>query len=927
MTEKTNKEMQTKKPKTRKTNLWSPFFWVRSIGTKIMLCLMMFFVPLALLLYFFVQSENTSINFGQKEIWGVKYIEPLKDMAYYIPYRQTLVQNYIFGDKKLKSSIEKIDQRIQKSLQKLEEVDAMYGKLLVAKETQLTNGMKEQNKQKNSIDTHERFINLKQEYENLRSKGLNYNIITSNREHQKLSKLSMDLIRQVGDVSNLILDPDLDSYYLMDLSVVKLPKLLKTIGELNLKVTLYLSNKNAQTVNAKADIDILKYKLDELIRETMMSFDTAFMHNPAGNIANLTTRAKYLEVKLGNLLKALNVEILSQYTPLIDSDDFLSVSSKASSQVFDLYTYVNQELIFLLEERISVFEQERNLHLLQSFFFIMLSLLSAVLLIRGISSGLRGVISSFEEIGAGNYNSEIVVNRRDEIGRVQDSLIKMRDDLKNRLEDERAAAEVNARIKQALDNSSTATMVIDANKKVVYINNSLTMLLGKYQNDISVKFSNFNVDDLMGADLNVLLEDSSEFSKILASVEKSIDTEVIIGNICFHLILNPVCNVDKEFIGTIIEWKDRTVEIHIEKEIDQLVQAAAQGDLTDRISLEGKEGFYATLSNSLNSVVDMCQKIIADAVSSLESMAHGNLTRYMVGEYKGDFERLKEDTNMTLDKLVSVITKIRMSSSHMSDVSGDIAKGNNSLAQRTEAQASSLKETAASMDEMTAGIKSNLEKINSARDLVLTAGDKAKEGGEVIVKAVDAMTDLNESSKKIASIINVINDIAFQTNLLALNASVEAARAGEQGRGFAVVAEEVRNLAQRTAKSSKEIESLIQDSSNKVENGVELVNLSGKHLEHIIDAVNQVNDITNEVSKEASEQTDGITQMNTSISQMDGMTQQNAALVEELATAGQSMSGQANDLLQLVNFFKTNKEDLSESNLTNDKNKDNPESN
>jgi methyl-accepting chemotaxis protein len=207
------------------------------------------------------------------------------------------------------------------------------------------------------------------------------------------------------------------------------------------------------------------------------------------------------------------------------------------------------------------------------------------------------------------------------------------------------------------------------------------------------------------------------------------------------------------------------------------------------------------------------------------------------------------------------------------------------------------------MEEMTSTVRQNADNAKVANDLAEETSSKAIQGGEVVNRAVQSMSGINESSKKISDIIGVIDEIAFQTNLLALNAAVEAARAGEQGRGFAVVAGEVRNLAQRSAGAAKEIKDLIRDSVSKVEDGTLLVNESGETLKDIVASVKRVTDMISDIAEASVEQSSGIEQVNKAVTQMDEMTQQNAALVEEASAAGESMAEQANDMRRLLNFF------------------------
>ncbi len=295
------------------------------------------------------------------------------------------------------------------------------------------------------------------------------------------------------------------------------------------------------------------------------------------------------------------------------------------------------------------------------------------------------------------------------------------------------------------------------------------------------------------------------------------------------------------------------------REASEIAAAAAAGDLTKRISLVGKTG-------------------------ALEGLSTG--------------------VNQLLGVMTDVISKVKEAAVEVSRGADEISQGNTNLSQRTEEQASSLEETASSMEEMTSTVKQNADNAGQANQLAVAARDQAEKGGAVVATAIKAMTEINESSKKIADIIGVIDEIAFQTNLLALNAAVEAARAGEQGRGFAVVASEVRNLAGRSATAAKEIKGLIQDSVKKVEEGSNLVTQSGTTLEQIVSAVKKVTDIVAEIAAASQEQSAGIEQVNKAVMQLDELTQQNAALVEEASAASQSMAEQASALSETMSRYE-----------------------
>ncbi len=294
------------------------------------------------------------------------------------------------------------------------------------------------------------------------------------------------------------------------------------------------------------------------------------------------------------------------------------------------------------------------------------------------------------------------------------------------------------------------------------------------------------------------------------------------------------------------------------RESKEVIEAARVNDLTKRVPLDGKTGEIASLCEGINTLLDTMSTVVADIM----------------------------DAATTISNAVA-----------------EISSGTTDLSQRTEQQASNLEETAASMEEMAATVKQNADNAQQANQLAASARVTATDGGEVVGKAVDAMSRIETSSQKISDIISVIDEIAFQTNLLALNAAVEAARAGDAGKGFAVVASEVRSLAQRSSGAAKDIKALIVESGAQVKDGVKLVNDAGTALTEIVGSIKKVADIVSDIASASREQSAGVEEINKAVTQMDEMTQQNSALVEENASATRMLQEQAEAMHSRMSAF------------------------
>jgi methyl-accepting chemotaxis protein len=290
----------------------------------------------------------------------------------------------------------------------------------------------------------------------------------------------------------------------------------------------------------------------------------------------------------------------------------------------------------------------------------------------------------------------------------------------------------------------------------------------------------------------------------------------------------------------------------------------------------------------------------------LAHLAQGDLTINISKPFAPEYEDLRKNFNAAVEALHIAISKVATTSSLIGSTTSETTAATNELSQRTENQAATLEQTAAALDQLTASVRSAAEHAKSVDSSVNIARTEATKNGEVVAQAVNAMGEIEQSSKQMTQVVSVIDDIAFQTNLLALNAGVEAARAGESGKGFAVVASEVRALAQRSAEAAKEISELIENSSRHVQNGTQLVGQAGEALSEIITQVNDISSMTSQIATSAEEQSIGLSEINIGVNQLDQVTQQNAAMVQESLSRGDALTTETEKLSDLIRQFGVN---------------------
>jgi methyl-accepting chemotaxis protein len=459
------------------------------------------------------------------------------------------------------------------------------------------------------------------------------------------------------------------------------------------------------------------------------------------------------------------------------------------------------------------------------------------------------------------------------------------DKVQKSLQDAATAATFNQRIRLSLDSLPVCVTVSNAEALLVHATPPAKELLKLFGG------ASFNTDAFYGNKLSTLFSNADDAARFDQAVRSGETVDMEMQGRKLRLLARPVHNEAGAAIGRITHWIDRTDEIASEQEVSDIVARAAQGDLSGRVNMVGKSGFFANLATAMNQLLATSEGVMTDTARALAALAQGDLTHRIARDYAGLFGEVKNSANATAENLTRVIDEVRSASDALSGAADQVSTTAQSLSQAASEQASSVEQTTASIDVMSASIAQNSDNATATNGMATTTSAEATQGGQAVSQTVSAM-------KQIASKIGIVDDIAYQTNLLALNAAIEAARAGEHGKGFAVVAAEVRKLAERSQLAAKEIGDLAGSSVATAER-------AGRLLDQIVPSIQKTSELVQEIAAASTEQSESVVQIGGAMGQLSQATQQNASASEELAATSEELSAQAEQLQQSIAFFKT----------------------
>ena len=465
------------------------------------------------------------------------------------------------------------------------------------------------------------------------------------------------------------------------------------------------------------------------------------------------------------------------------------------------------------------------------------------------------------------------------------------DHIQQSMQQAASTARTNLRIREALDKCSTAMMIANARQELIYLNDAMRALFGRHDAALKQALPQFNTERLIGQNIDLFHRNPAQQRGMIDQLRAPHHAGIQIGPLHFALSVNPIVDAQGKRVGTVVEWVDRTIEVGIENEVASVVAAASDGDFSPRLALQGKQGFFAKLADSMNLLLQTSERGLNDVSQVLAAFARGDLTQRMAPNYQGLFGQVRDNVDATAGQLTQVLAEVRAAADALTGAADQVNTTAQSLAQAASEQAASVDHSSSSIASISHSIADTSGNAKVTEGMASKASKEAVEGADAVGRTVTAM-------RQIATRISIIDDIAYQTNLLALNAAIEAARAGDHGKGFAVVAAEVRKLAERSQVAAKEIGELAASSVDTAER-------AGSLLADIVPSIQNTSTLVQQITVTSEAQSQSIEQIDGAMGQLSRATQQNASASEQLAATSQELSAQAAQLQQAITFFNT----------------------
>ena len=789
----------------------------------------------------------------------------------------------------------------------------------------------------------------------------------STKLHNQLIASILVLNEQILSEFGMALDPEADTYFLIQASLINMPWLGESLGLMRAQGAGYLAQ-GSISPEGRVGLQALHKRVLELQGDMGRNFKRATESNQDMNAA-LSARAESSLAAVAKTLAMADKTLISTVDLKHPANEYFDEFTRSIDGLYEFNGMAMKSLNTALADRVNALIRAETILLT----LLILGLLGAVVLaiafVRSITGPVSEAVAVASAVADGNLGLAIHVKGNNETGQLLASLAKMQSNLQqfesaqqemarqhdlgmldhrmpiaklqgsyrsmaqsindlaqshingtrkilevvtgysagrldvvmDRLPGQKAriseamdkvqaalqeaavAATFNERIRLSLDSLPVCVTVSNAQALLVHATPPAKELLK------IVGGPGFDADKFYGNKLSTLFKNPDDATRFDQAVRSGETVDMEIAGRKLRLLARPVHDSAGQPMGRITQWMDRTDEIASEKQLDDIVNAASRGDFSGRLSLQGKTGFFASVSTGMNQLLETSEQGLGDVAGVLAAFAQGDLTRRIERDYQGLFATVKNSANTTAENLQRVMGEVRDAADALTGAASQVSATAQSLSQAASEQAASVDETSSQIEAMSASISHNSDNAKVTDGMATKASKEATDGGSAVSQTVVAM-------KQIAAKIGIVDDIAYQTNLLALNAAIEAARAGEHGKGFAVVAAEVRKLAERSQEAAKEIGDLAGNSVSTAER-------AGHLLDEIVPSIQKTSELVQEIAAASNEQSESVVQIGGAMGQLSKATQQNASASEQLAATSEELSGQAEQLQQSIAFF------------------------